>query len=247
MRKKILYILQFMISLAIAGFSAVWIINQWIMPIYTRHSEEIVVPDLIGKDFSSASKILQEMELNALVRRQFNRQIPKNMILYQSPEGGSIIKRGRVIRLNVSDDEQSVTVPILKLATIRDAAFILESSGLKPGKQTQQASEEFPSGIVIGQSVEAGTKIQTGSVIDLIISSGKTISQVHVPYLIGKSLTEAKTLTADSFLKLGSITKTYKPDFLPGTITAQIPDSGMTVAPYSEIQIIISTIDPLDE
>jgi serine/threonine-protein kinase len=246
MKKTIIYLKLFSV-LCVASIATIWILNQWVMPFYTRHSEEIQVPNLTGMDFLAASKKLDALELSVRVRRQYNKQSPKNTILYQSPEPGSLIKRGRVIRLIVSDDEQVVTVPELKLATIRDAAFILESSGLKPGKQSLAPSEEFPAGIVVAQSVAAGEKIQTGTIIDLVISNGRTISNVQVPYLTGKSLLVAKSVIADSSLKLGMIHKKYNPDLLPGTVIVQVPDSGMTVAPYTEIELTISSTDPADE
>ena len=247
MLEKIFFTIKILISISICSFAAVWITDNWLLPYYTRYADELHVPDLTGSDLTQATKKLHDLELTPMIRRQFNRQTPKNTVLYQSPEPGSIVKKGRVIRLTVSDDEQFVIVPQLKLATIRDARFILETSSLKPGKQIAETSQEFPAGIIIGQSVEPGTKLQAGSTVDLIVSSGRTMSNIRVPYLVGKSLIEAKVITADSTIKLGTILKKFNPDLLPGTVTAQLPDSGTSVAPYSEIQITVSSNDPADE
>lgn len=222
-------------------------LNEIVMPLYTRHYDEIKVPDLTGLTFTAAQSKLSALDLAHQVRYQYNRQAAKHTVLSQSPEPGSSVKKGRVIRLTVSEDEQYVSVPQLKLTTLRDATFILESSGLKTGKTNHQPSDEFPAGIIIGQSAEAGSKIQTGSPVDLVISSGRIITNVKVPYLISKSLTEVKSMVADSSLKLGTILKRYSPDLLPGTVIAQLPDSGVTVSPYSEVQITISSTDPADE
>ncbi len=222
-------------------------LNEIVMPLYTRHYDEIKVPDLTGLTLTAAQSKLGALDLAQQVRYQYNRQAVKHTVMSQSPEPGSSVKKGRVIRLTVSEDEQIVSVPQLKLTTLRDADFILESSGLKAGKTIHQASDEFPSGIIIGQSIEAGAKIQTGTPVDLVISSGRIITNVKVPYLINKSLTEVKSVIADSSLKLGTILKRYSPDLLPGTVIAQLPDSGVTVSPYSEVQITISSTDQADK
>lgn len=244
--KPLKYYFKLFLSLLLLVTGTILSLDQLVMRLYTRHGDEIIVPDLTGLPLRSAEAKLHQQELLTHIRYQFDRQYPKHTVLSQSPEPGAHVKKGRVIRLTVSEDEQYVTVPLLKLSTLRDAHFILESTGLKAGKITTQNSDEYPAGVVIAQLPEAGKKIEIGTPVDIILSEGRLISQVHVPYLIRKSLSEAKILLADSTLKIGAIEKQYDPDLLPGTVIAQRPDSGTIVAPYSEVNITISSTDAAD-
>lgn len=238
--------LKLSLSFLLLTLITVILLDWLLMPIYTRHSGEIIVPDLTGIPLRTAEDQLHQLHLLTHIRYQFDRQYPKHTVLSQSPEPGARVKKGRVIRITVSEDEHYISVPQLKLATLRDAHFILESNGLKAGKITTQHSDEYPAGIVIAQFPEAGNKIEFGATVDLTLSEGRLLTQVRVPYLIRKTITEAKMILADSTLKIGRIQKTFDPDLLPGTIVAQLPDSGMIVDPYSEIHLTISSTDATD-
>lgn len=66
-------------------------------------SPEVKVPDVVGKDLSTAESALGEARLN--MRKRATRYSPEaqpNMILDQSPRGGDVIKIGQTVAVVVS-------------------------------------------------------------------------------------------------------------------------------------------------
>ncbi|MBX7150221.1 PASTA domain-containing protein [bacterium] len=236
-------------ALTVAIYSVILIIlaDKVIMPSYVHFEKDVAVPSVVKLEFSDAQKLLEKAGLTLSVKYRFEPTLPKNLVLNQSPEPGAIVKSGRVVRLILSQDELMVTVPSVKLTTLRDASFTLESIGLKVGNITHQPSPEFPAGVVIDQSISSNSKIRSGSSVDLIVSLGSTLTEAHVPYMISKTLLEAKTMIVESGLSLGKVTKKYHNDLLPGTIISQSLDSSQVVAPQTAIDLVVSSIDKDDE
>jgi eukaryotic-like serine/threonine-protein kinase len=243
MRKYLIIAISFTVCFAVAAFT----LDKIIMPLFIRSGGEVTVPNVLNTDYPQAVKILQQHGFSVSARERFEKEIKKNTVLYQSPEGGAIVKKGRLIHLIISQDELSVPVPALNLLTLRDAQFTLESIGLKLGQVRQNSSEEFPQGIVIDQAVTPNSKILIGSAIDITISTGKLLSNIKVPFLISKSLADAKRIIVEKNLKLGTLTKKFNNELLPGTITEQSPDTSAVVLPLTPIDLVISTNNPDDE
>jgi len=233
----------------VTGISAltVLIMDKIVMPAFVYYGGEVTVPNVLNTDYQQALKILEKYGFTVIARERFDRTLPNNTVLYQSPEGGSVVKKGRLIRLIISRDELSVSVPDLQLSTLRDAQFTLESSGLKLGEVFQEPSADYPQGIVIRQSVNPNEKIPSGTAVNVTVSSGKPLTNVRVPYLISKSLMDAKKIIVENNLKLGMLTKKFSADLLPGTIMAQSPDSAAMVMPMSPVDLVISSTNPDDE
>ena len=53
-----------------------------------------------------------------------------------------------------------------------DAETAISQAGLTTGTVTQQYSDTVPEGDVISQSPEAGTEVECGSTVDLVVSQG---------------------------------------------------------------------------
>lgn len=236
-------------ALTVAVYCVVLILlaDKVIMPSYVHFEKDVAVPSVARLEFSDAQKLLEKSGLTWSVKYRFEPNHPKNVVLNQSPEPGAIVKSGRIVRLILSQNELMVTVPSVKLTTLRDASFTLESIDLKIGNITHQPSVEIPAGVVIDQSAAYNSKIRSGSRIDLIVSLGNTLTEARVPYLISKTLLEAKTMIVESGLSLGKVTKKYHVDLLPGTIIAQSLDSSQVVAPQTTIDLVVSSIDKDDE
>lgn len=217
------------------------------MPFYVSHGEELTIPNVLNTDFEEAKKILEKLQLNVVKKQRYDESYVPGQVIQQIPEPLTIVKRGRTVELIVAHNDRTVSVPLLKLSTLRDAEFNLESLNLKVGKIDSQASNEFPAGVILEQSIEPNTRVSVGTVIHFTISSGNNLVEAKVPFLIHKSLLDAKSLIVESGLRLGTINKKYSPDLLPGTILAQSLDSSMTVAPLSTIDLTVSSTDKNDE
>ncbi|KAB2878381.1 PASTA domain-containing protein [bacterium] len=225
----------------------VLVMDKWIMPFYVSHGEQVRVPNVVDKDFAEAKKILEHAQLTVIRKNRYDRLATPDHVIQQIPEAMTTVKPGRSVELIIADNDRMINVPLLKLSTLRDAQFNLESLNLKMGKVDSQASNEFPAGVILEQSIEPNQKINIGASIDVVVSIGNNLVEAKVPYLIHKSLLEAKSLIVESGLRLGIIVKKYSHELLPGTVIAQSLDSSMTVAPLSTIDLTVSSTDKEDE
>lgn len=232
---------------AVLSFAAVLAADKLIMPLYVSHQNEIIVPNVLNIDYHDAKRILEKAHFNVTKKQRFDANTPPNVVIQQIPEPLTTVKPGRDIELIVTNNDRMVNVPLLRLSTLRDAQFNLESLGLKIGKIDSQSSNEFPAGIILEQAMEANSKVRIGTPVDLIVSTGNNLLEAKVPFLIHKSLLEAKSQIVESGLRLGAIIKKFSPDLLPGTVIAQSLDSSKTVAPLTTIDLTVSSTNKDDE
>jgi beta-lactam-binding protein with PASTA domain len=151
-------------------------------------SEDVEVPNVIGKNFTDASA--QLVNAGFTVRRTDIESLdkPADEVLSQSPTPPTKAKRGSEIELTVSRGAPTVTIPDVVNKTSADAANELGQLGLKTVTKSE-ASETVAIGNVIRTEPAAGSSIAKNETVTIIVSSGK--EQVTVPNLVGKATAEA--------------------------------------------------------
>jgi serine/threonine-protein kinase len=139
----------------------------------------------------------------------------------------------------VSGGEVLVDVPLLRGKSTRDARFALERNGLKLGSIASDYSESFPENTVIDQTVAADRKIAKGSVVGITVSRGRSLQEITIPLVVGKTLAEAEKLLSAGGLKVGIVT--YEPgfDLLPNTVVDQFPRAGEPGRPGQEVDLFV--------
>ena len=170
----------------------------------------------------------------------YDEKLPEGSVIIQRPRAGETVKEGRRVYLFISGGEPIVHVPQLTGKSVRDAKFSLERLGLKLGNVDQEVSD-YPKDMIYDQQYAAGTPIKKGEDVNVTISMGKLqAGNIEVPDLIGKSLTEAEKILADSSLKVGKIN--YQPSFslLPNTILDQYPSKGNKVNKGDAIDLFVT-------
>ncbi len=213
--------------------------NVVVMPWYVN-SQEKKVPSVIGLKEDDALKVLSENGLDPIISdTAYNEKYPRGTILYQRPNANDTVKVGRRIYLFVSGGEPVVSVPLLNGKSLRDARFALERLGLNFGRIDSVASDN-PKDMIFDQQYVAGTPLKKGDSVGVSLSIGQTVGTITVPNLIGKSLTEAEKILADSSLKVGKIN--YQPSFslLPNTVLDQYPSKGNKVNSGDAVDLFIT-------
>ncbi|MER2622694.1 MAG: PASTA domain-containing protein, partial [Accumulibacter sp.] len=109
------------------------------------------------------------------VTQQASTTVPSGTVISQSPTAGASITPGSAVDLVVSSGPVPVTVPNVVGMTQSAATSTITEAGLTVGQIIQQVSETVPVGTVIRQNPVAGTSVQPGSAVDLVISSGDPI------------------------------------------------------------------------
>lgn len=159
------------------------------LDIYTRHGEAYIVPDFSGSTLLEIKNQDFDEIFDFIVTDSVfdNSQLPGTIVL-QNPAAGSKVKKGRNVYITtVAIMPEMTTMPDLKDLTLRQALTMLRSEGLDI--RTLIFEPYLAEDAVIGQyfnedTLEAGTEIEKGSEIDLVLGRGRNLP-VPLPFLIG--------------------------------------------------------------
>ncbi|MCW8804861.1 MAG: PASTA domain-containing protein, partial [Ignavibacteriaceae bacterium] len=130
-------------------------------------------------------------------------------------------------------------VPQLKGKSILDAKFALERLGLKLGRVERIPSSQ-PEDMIFDQQYADGTLLKQGEYVGITVSAGRGGGSIVVPDLIGKSLTEARKILADSSLTVGKINYQSSATLLPNTILDQYPSSGNSLNSGDAVDLFVT-------
>ncbi|HUW19033.1 MAG TPA: PASTA domain-containing protein, partial [Sedimentisphaerales bacterium] len=110
---------------------------------------------------------------------------------------------------------------------------------LQLGNVTYEYSETVEAGLVISQDPNAGTPVQFGSSVDIVVSLGPHA----VPNVIGMQLSDANTAIIDAGFSVGSLTYVYS-DTQAGIVLGQTPVGGAIIPIGSPVDLVVSRGQP---
>jgi beta-lactam-binding protein with PASTA domain len=185
--KKFLYHFAGVVGLVLL---VIWI-SFILLNRYTRHGDYLTVPVFRGMTLEqvNSSDLYRDFQF-VIMDSVYDPEKPKGTIIHQDPYPDSRVKKNRKIYLTiVSLIPEKTSMPELKNLTLRQASGTLESLGLKVGSITyvpafdEDAVQEQRFG---GQEIKAGTKLDKGSTIDLVVglgsrSAGHTVQSSDLP------------------------------------------------------------------
>jgi len=230
--RKILYSLLGFVILIL-------LLDNLIMP-WIVSSPETTVPQVVGLQVSEAVNTLEADGFEALISdTSYGLQVPVGAIFFQKPDAGAVVKEGRTVYLFVSGGVSTITVPQLKGKSILDAKFALERLGLKLGR-VERIPSSHPEDMIFDQQYAEGTLLKQGEFVGVTISVGRGGGSIIVPDLIGKSLTEARKILADSSLIIGKINYQPSATLLPNTILDQYPSSGNSLNSGNAVDLFVT-------
>ena len=236
-----------LVGIALLGlFIFYLLINNIIMPIYTRHGQSITVPDLTNLIYEDAREVLNRLDLKIVEEAKkydTNNEFPLGTVMSQNPRSGASVKSGRRVYVIVSKGEPMVEMPRLVGESQRNAIFILENMGLKLGDiyyASSDSSSQLLIGKVIHQSIPIGSEIKIGTSVNITVNSVSDL--FFAPQVIGRSLMEAKRIIFQAGLAVGDIYYEEKSDLLPETVIDQYPGAEQRVSRGDTLRLWISQL-----
>lgn len=147
------------------------------LDLYTHHGEGIAVPDLKGMTYSQAHRQVEEAGLTIIVSDSgYNKRMPADCILAQTPNYGTKVKEGHTIYVTVnSPSSPTYTIPdIIDNSSLREAEAKLMAMGFKlEPPQKIVGEKDWVYGILCrGRRVGNGDRIAIDQPLTLIIGSG---------------------------------------------------------------------------
>ncbi|MEV8338125.1 Stk1 family PASTA domain-containing Ser/Thr kinase [Leucobacter sp. NPDC077196] len=161
------------------------------------------VPELVDMQRGEALDRLRELELTTISVEQTSETVANDHIISTVPEAGSVLTAGDSITVYVSTGPETAKVPSIGRMTEEDYRQELEDLGLTVGIVSKQDDPTEAAGRVISVTPEPGTEVQSGTGIEMIVSSGN----VQVPEVIAQPMQVAKSMVESLGLNV-----TYTPD-----------------------------------
>ncbi len=137
----------------------------------------------------------QDLELKVEIREETNESVPKGYVIRTSPQEGAELKHGQTVTLWVSkgkkvqlssmpdvvNEDKAVAVNVLQLQEM-DLNIVLD----------ERFHMDVKAGIVMETNPVAGTRLQTGQTVTLVVSKG--IEKKAMPDVVGMDLKSAKNM-----------------------------------------------------
>ncbi len=234
---RILKIAVFFIIL----ITVVWLSAYFTLTFIIKSEDTVVVPELVGKDVVYALEILTDLGLNTKVKgSEYDSQVPTNHVIFQEPEPGTEIKKGRDIRIIISKGARTILMPNLKGLALQQARIILEENDLCRGAISSTYIANVEKDDIIEQAPAPGAMVQRETCVDLLVSLGVRPQAYQMPDLKELSLDEAILLIETSNLVIGEIKSFYQQDNPKNVVIRQEPLSGHRVIEGTPVNIMVN-------
>ncbi len=167
------------------------------------------------------------------VREEYDDTVPAGDAVTTDPKPGSVVRPGTKVDVIVSKGPRPVTLPDLEGKRSAAATATLKGAGLVV-EMRQRFSDTVKDGLVISVRPAAGTVVDSGSTVTLVVSKGPP--PVKVPNLIDMPRDRAVT----ALRKLGLRPKVVEGDFSPlNRVISQSPGAGESIPRGSTVTIRI--------
>ncbi len=195
------------------------------------YSEEIVdaktTPNVVGLKVEAATKNLEESFYLVTVEYRESEQ-PDGTVLEQSvPPHTMGLAAWTTVKLTVSHYVESKKVQDYRGKTLQEAQSMMEFDGLIRGSVKYEPSLLYPKGTVIRQSIEPGTSVLPGTVIDLVLCGEGKQYALEVPDVRNKTLDEGRAMLEEAGYNV-TVQRRVAENTTPGIIIAQSLQSGAT-------------------
>jgi eukaryotic-like serine/threonine-protein kinase len=193
------------------------------------------VPATAGLDRTAAIAKLKEAGFGAQVETAHSDTVGAGLVIHSSPSAGTTTTRGSDVLLTVSSGPKLVKVPVLVGTQRAVAVQQVRGRGLVPSVTEAQSSS--PAGEVIRQSPSAGTEVDPGSTVSIVVSKGA--EKTAVPNVIGKLRSDAvTTLRSAGLTPVVQEQDTDVPSQV-GRVTDQFPPPGSEVDKGTDVTVVI--------
>jgi beta-lactam-binding protein with PASTA domain len=203
-------------------------------------AQQVAVPNLVGQTQAAATTAIQAATLVlGTVTTTSSSTVPSGRVISESPVAGTLVNTGSAVNIVVSTGPAQVAVPNVVGQTQATATTTITSATLVVGTVTMASSSTVPSGSVISESPVAGTLVNTGSAVNLVVSTGP--AQVAVPNVVGQTQAAATTAIQAATLVVGTVTTASSGTVPSGRVITESPVAGTLVNTGSAVNLVVSS------
>jgi hypothetical protein len=205
----------------------------------TTEQETIPMVNVVGLYKTAAE---EQMKKNGFTNYTFKEQtdatVEKGYVISQSVDDGTAITKDTAITIVISSGKEMTSVPNVVNYEDSQATTLLEEAGLKV-THGYAYDDNVEKDHVISSDPVAGTEVEEGSTVKIIISNGKEQKKVVVPYLEGMSEADAAAKLTELNL-VGAPTYEYSDTVKEGQVISQDPVVNTEVDEQSTVSYVVS-------
>jgi len=150
--------------------------NRTINLTVAGHQEDVVTPNLVGMTLRNAKIELKNFDLKLdTVLYEYNTNYNNNIVSFQMPKKGRLIKTGNQITLGVSrgGSPEYYVVPDLVGKSFQSAKILILNSGLRIGDIEHEYYPDLISNTVVNQDMTEGMRVSFPTKINLVLSKDR--------------------------------------------------------------------------
>lgn len=205
----------------------------------TTEQETIPMVNVVGLYKTAAE---EQMKKNGFTNYTFKEQtdatVEKGYVISQSVDDGTAITKDTAITIVISSGKEMTSVPNVVNYEDSQATTLLEEAGLKV-THGYAYDDNVEKDHVISSDPVAGTEVEEGSTVKIIISNGKEQKKVVVPNLEGMSEADAAVKLTELNL-VGAPTYEYSDTVKEGQVISQDPVDNTEVDEQSTVSYVVS-------
>ena len=205
----------------------------------TAEQETIPMVNVVGLYKTAAE---EQMKKNGFTNYTFQEQtdatVEKGYVISQSVDDGTAITKDTAITIVISSGKEMTSVPNVVNYEDSQATTLLEEAGLKV-THGYAYDDNVEKDHVISSDPVAGTEVEEGSTVKIIISNGKEQKTVPVPKLEGMSEADAAAKLTELNL-VGAPTYEYSDTVKEGQVISQDPAVNTEVNEQSTVSYVVS-------
>ena len=205
----------------------------------TTEQETIPMVNVVGLYKTAAE---EQMKKNGFTNYTFKEQtdatVEKGYVISQSVDDGTAITKDTAITIVISSGKEMTSVPNVVNYEDSQATTLLEEAGLKV-THGYAYDDNVEKDHVISSDPVAGTEVEEGSTVKIIISNGKEQKKVVVPKLEGMSEADAAAKLTELNL-VGAPTYEYSDTVKEGQVISQDPVVNTEVDEQSTVSYVVS-------
>jgi serine/threonine-protein kinase len=198
----------------------------------------VAVPDLRGMTQAEAERTLTAAKLTFTVQSLENPDTEPGTVLGQDPAAGTEVAEQSSVKIVVSKGPGEEIVPDVAGQSLSSAQAELQALGFRIGGPEEQPSSSVAAGQVIGTDPPAGTSLDKGDRVTVIVSSG--VEQVAVPDVRNQAEASATQSLQNRGFEVKVVTKSVPSgDPSIGRVISQDPAGGTTADSGSTVTITV--------
>ena len=227
----IIYKLRWLIIIGIILFAGIF---------FVRNSHKLTVPNFKGLNYTDEILTNTEYTDNFKFETEsvYSTDEKPGIVLNQNPEAETKVKKGKIIKLQIAYNDDSILVTGILGLTANEAETRLKQSGFEVKVITSYDKNSTP-GVVFDSYPSEGSYAEKGSLVTIYVSTDENPNAKNVPNVVGYNKDIAtQLLKAEGFTVTATTQDSDKPE---GEVIDQTPKAGEEADSGSSVTIIVST------